>query len=303
MGNDDEFIESYISRQQIVQNRGEVALRAMTHYRVFISYARVDQRYVEELTDLLDRRRVHYAIDEKSLEWGDDIRKALLVRLTECTHYLLVLTETSAKSPWCSWEKGVADALQKKVLIFQADAAALPPFAMNVLATADLSAIERYFSQELIERAAVNKLIDELLDLPSGRGLDRFVPSAESEGRVCWDHPERLQLEDARASWLDDVRQDDSPGDLVRIELGEARAEPALVLRYRKFGFQPQQYTFSYDGDLKALVVKPRKHGSDPLAGRSVEEMLKGRTIYGWQASLDFWTETLSMLRGRLPNA
>jgi TIR domain len=184
----DEYYRNMVVSVQIEEAKREVALRTQDDYRVFISYSHLDRDTAKHITEVFDRAAIRYVIDEKALEWGDKIGDTVRTHLTACTHYLLILSEASAQSQWCSYEYGLADGQGKKVLIVLVGAVSIPSFAARVLATADLNVVEDYFRRQLIDVTAVDRFIAELLD-DGGAKLDTFRRVGEADGRTVWDSP------------------------------------------------------------------------------------------------------------------
>jgi len=306
------------------EERDKIAARLQENYAVFISYSHADKEIARSLTDMFDRRGTHYVIDEKELEWTDQIASEVRKRIEQSTHYLLILSDTSAKSQWCAFEYGVATGANKIVCIALTSAeVAVPPFAQPILATANFREVERYFSHDIIAPKAVDRFIAELLGDPDAV-LERFEPTRETtEGRRVWISPNRNAIKQRladRSPWVDYT--DSDIWELLQIELGDPASPTPLMLECVKTsgaGSRPVNYVFSYNEAVTAVIVEPPKKGSDSVgvweetpAGDdvlrdrmpTVEERLSPnvRIAYGWACSRDFWDATVQRLAERLPD-
>lgn len=86
--------------------------------RVFISYSSVDREQVKALAKALDGVPISYFLDEKEIQWGDDITEKIGRGLAECSALIVVLSPASVKSQWVPFEIGQAVGLGKRVLPF-----------------------------------------------------------------------------------------------------------------------------------------------------------------------------------------
>jgi len=320
---DDDYMRRYLASLKIEERRRELAAREQEDYSVFVSYSHADKSFVRRLTAMFDRRGIRYLIDEKELQWTHHIATEVRNRIEQSTHYLLVLSPTSVKSQWCAFEFGVATQANKSVCLLLASVdVAVPPFAQGVLATPDLAEVEAYFSRRLIDPETVDGFIAELLG-DAAAPLDRFDPTKRpGDGRRVWRSPSRDAIEQQlaeRSPWVDYTDSDSWA--VLQIELDDERsARPLLVecVNTSGTGSRPITYAFSYNDEVRATIVEPRKHGSESVGvweeapgGERVlrdrmptlEEQLKGTAeiAYGWACSRDFWDVTLERLATRLP--
>lgn len=320
----DEMMKWMILQTEMKKQKEEVARRLQEDYKVFVSYSHEDQDVVRELRAILDRSQIRYVVDEKVIGWGDPINERIEAQIEICTHYLLVFSANSTKAPWCSVEYGLARGKGKKVLLFLASRdIEVPPYYASVLATADSREVEEYFSRKLIDPAAVERFIGEILDDSTAK-LEEFRRVEEvHEGRNVWDHPNREAIEqEAKELRLYYRLIDDRPkfsDDLIRVELGDIGPGEPLVLHYHNVDYVYPPYHLRYIEDLCAVVIDPPRRGgeSSPVGvrevtkegevhfrrgGGSVEDALHGRNIEGWKTSRSFWETTLRTLRAKLPS-
>jgi hypothetical protein len=199
---------------------------------------------------------------------------------------------------------------------------AVPPFAQPIFATADFREVERYFSRDIIDPKAVDSFIAELLGDP-GAVLEQFKSTREQPAgrRVCIS-PNRDAIDERLADkspWVDYT--DTDIWELLQIELADPGSPTPLMLECVKTsgaGSRPVTYKFSYNEAATAVIVDPRKKGSESVgvweetpAGDvvlrdrmpTVEEQLSPNVpiAYGWACSRDFWDVTIRRLAERLP--
>jgi hypothetical protein len=87
-----DWVRSHIASVKLGEERDKIAARLQEDYAVFISYSHADDEIARSLTDMFDRRGIHYVIDEKELEWTDQIASEVRKRIEQSTHYLLILS-------------------------------------------------------------------------------------------------------------------------------------------------------------------------------------------------------------------
>lgn len=300
------------------EERRKVACRRQEDFAVFVSYSRTDKETAQRIVDLFNELELMYMIDEKEIGWGDDIREFMSRKVADCTHYLLIVSDASARSPWCAFELGVALGTGKEILLFRnSEDVSLPACAAHRLATTDIDVVRGYFSQDLIPSEKVEELLAEIIDDPRAALAEFNRVETPASGRIRWDAPDREAIEsqkpDPLAAYIDGRR--DAPLRLVSVELGDPFDETCLALHYASPDRRPQRYAFGYRPELKGVLVTPRKErsqtlgvrvtgddGSEKLVGRvpSFEESLESRDLHGWNASASFWKKTLEVLKARL---
>ena len=316
-----EEYQAYIRNTQIQQRQREIAHRLQEDFSVFNSYSHSDDKVAKEITDLFDRLNLNnYVIDKKELDWGDDIRKFAVDKIEQCTHYLLILSDTSAKSQWCAIEFGIAMGSKKEILFFLADDdLEVPPYAANLLATSDINLLTGYFSRDLIRCEVIESFIKEIIDDGHVELSDFEKVEVYEDGRTRWEAPNRVEIESRKreplAAYLDDSSVQHC-WSLVSIELGKSYEKEAIVLYYCNPSFQPCTYKLNYCPELGGVIVDSKKNGSDVIGVRlydengverlvrrapSPVEFLKSRDVRGWKVSRSFWGKALEVLRNQLP--
>src|SRR5688572_10490308 len=94
----DEYLRWYITEVRRRELAEQTARRLASDFLVFVSYSWADEHVVEEVTQVLERRGIRYIQDRKDNTWGDTISEWAHEGLRRSTHYLLILTKTSAVS-------------------------------------------------------------------------------------------------------------------------------------------------------------------------------------------------------------
>jgi len=158
--------EDYVKTIQHREAVREVEHRLQEDFKVFISYSHADEEFAKKITNLFDSIGIkNYVIDKKELKWGDDIREFAKQNISQCTHYLLILSEASANSKWCTLEFGIALGTKKEVLLYLTnDEIQVPSYAANVLATSNIDVVSGYFGHDLIRPEAIEKFLMEIID-------------------------------------------------------------------------------------------------------------------------------------------
>jgi hypothetical protein len=88
------------------------AMEPIQFYSCFISYSSKDIEFTKKLHHDLEREGVRCWIDREDLKIGDRIRSRIDEAIRVHDKLLLVLTESSVKSPWV--EKEVETAMEKE---------------------------------------------------------------------------------------------------------------------------------------------------------------------------------------------
>jgi hypothetical protein len=306
-----QYMDWYITQLRAREQAEETARRLATDFLVFISYSWADEAVARAVTDVLQRRGVRYVQDRKDISWGEGISDWADQEITRCTHYLLILSKTSAASHWCAYEYGVAVGGQKEMLVFVVTPELdIPAFAAGRAAVRELRDVESFFAAARIDESEVERFIEEMLSLTL-QDVAAFVPRKKGV-HSGWDAPDRSEREartEAISGHLGGVDLDGTPRTLgLDIDYEDAR----MVVDAKKHGYRTQTYEFTYVPALEAVRVIPEKDGSFPIGVQddtgdlrpgsgTVVEALSGKRIYGWPASADFWTRTLKRLSDSLP--
>lgn len=116
---------------------------------VFISYSHIDSQEAKRIADFLDKRKVPYFLDQKSIEWGGDINDEIARAIGKATHLIVIVSPASLKSGWVAYEIGRAHARGIVTLPFLVHSALeLPSFIRNVRHVSSLDEIECYFESK-----------------------------------------------------------------------------------------------------------------------------------------------------------
>jgi hypothetical protein len=312
----DQYMDWYLTELRRTEQAEETARRLASDFLVFVSYSWADTHVAQAVTTLLDDRGIRYVQDRKDVNWGDRISQWAHEEIKRSTHYLLILTGTSAASTWCAYEYGVAAALERGLLVFIAEPALdVPPFAAGHAAVRELRDVGAFFANARIDESEVARFIEEIL----ATGLDElasYVPRADGE-LPAWDAPDRREHEAVRVSVAESWAGDSGAGPerLLAIKIDES--DHRLIVEAKARHTRLRTYEFIYAPELTAVRVTPEKQGSAVIGvrdesgadgpqlrpgGRGVRDALSGKRVYGWPASADFWERSLRRLQQELPS-
>jgi len=84
----------------------------------FISYSHIDKKFVNSIIKYLTENGIEYFIDEKDIEWGEDVTEEVCKAIAKTTHLIVVISPASLKSNWVAYEVGMAEGKGIKVLPF-----------------------------------------------------------------------------------------------------------------------------------------------------------------------------------------
>lgn len=84
--------------------------------KIFISYSRQDEVFVKRLVKALKKAQLEYFFDRKDVDWGDHVIQKIQNGLSECEAIVVVISPSSLKSQWVTFEIGYAKGMGKKVL-------------------------------------------------------------------------------------------------------------------------------------------------------------------------------------------
>jgi hypothetical protein len=121
--------------------------------KVFISHSSTDKWVARQIARQIEELGVESFLDEKDIETGDSIDKAIQSNLADCDELLMLLSPASLKSSWVLIEIGGAKALDKRLvpILLHVGPNELPDVLSDGLAR-DINEIERYYD-EVGERA------------------------------------------------------------------------------------------------------------------------------------------------------
>lgn len=79
-----------------------------SHYDVFISYAKEDSDFAQNLVKALKAKNISVWYDQGELRLGDSILRRIEDGLEHSEFFLLLLSPEYFKKPWTQFERGVA---------------------------------------------------------------------------------------------------------------------------------------------------------------------------------------------------
>jgi predicted nucleotide-binding protein len=78
------------------------------HYDIFVSYAKEDSDFAQNLVDALKAKNISVWYDQGELRLGDSILRRIEDGLENSNYFLLLLSPEYFKKPWTQFERGVA---------------------------------------------------------------------------------------------------------------------------------------------------------------------------------------------------
>jgi hypothetical protein len=114
---------------------------------VFISYSSVDKRVARRILAQLKKLGIESFLDLVDMVPGDDVVKRITDGLERCSVLLLVVSETSLRSPWVNFEVGYATGLQKRVVPFITQTSLeLPGYLMRLAHMTKMTDLKEHLS-------------------------------------------------------------------------------------------------------------------------------------------------------------
>ena len=107
------------------QSAEHTPLTAADKPLLFVSHATADEPMLEEPIAILRRLGIDFFVCGDSIAGGERWWDAILDALRRCDRFVVVLSEASRQSGWCSFEIGAAVALNKPIQLISLDG--LPP--------------------------------------------------------------------------------------------------------------------------------------------------------------------------------
>lgn len=95
-----EYRTKLLSLLKSVDLEADSVMRSLKEYDVFVSYAKVDSRFVNRLYSALDKLRISIFRDKESIGWGDDWRQCIERGLTYCEFGIVVLSDNFLGRDW-----------------------------------------------------------------------------------------------------------------------------------------------------------------------------------------------------------
>jgi hypothetical protein len=96
--------------------QGEDENKAENGYEIFLSYSKKDKDEVRKIQQILDRKKISYFLDEKSIDPGVKWENSLRKNLKNCKSFWILVTPNSLKSEWVTTEWATAWALEKPIV-------------------------------------------------------------------------------------------------------------------------------------------------------------------------------------------
>lgn len=90
--------------------------------KIFISYASEDREYLEALEQALREHGIIKGedfsfIDSFNFSPGEDFRESIKKQIQSASKVVIIATDESASSKWVNYEAGMADALDKPIIV------------------------------------------------------------------------------------------------------------------------------------------------------------------------------------------
>lgn len=119
--------------------------------KVFISYSHVDKGIVEEITSFFKDNNIRYFLDEKDINWGDNIKKKINDEISkDITHELVIISPASVKSQWVAYEIGFASAKGVTILPYLIHPSIdVPSFISEYNYVIKMDDLKNFFEQEM----------------------------------------------------------------------------------------------------------------------------------------------------------
>jgi len=133
---------------------------------VFISYSKPDKEFTKRICGILDKQNINYFLDQKSMEWGENIDQVIHDAFEKATHLLVIISPASLKSQWVAYEIGIAKTKELTILpLLIHPSLELPTFISQYHYLTSLEQAKKYFSkidsklQNNVEKKVVSKFI------------------------------------------------------------------------------------------------------------------------------------------------
>lgn len=279
------------------EEQAKTAKRLLTDFLVFVSYSWSDAAAADDVTAMLESREIQYVQDREAIDGGEVIGEWVEEQLRLCSNYLLILSEESASSNWCTYEFGVAVGAGTHILVYIIDDIDVPPFAARA-AVRELRDLDSFFSKARIDVGAVDEFIAEALETD----LDRLRTSVPRPGA-------ELPTWDAANRWERAGRG----GTSAMLSVAVDRAEQRLTLEWGLHDCEERR-EFWYEPGISAVCVTPGSRDADWVGVREPNghvapapanltwrDEFRMDIVCGWEASPDFWRRTLERLLELVP--
>jgi hypothetical protein len=144
-GKNDPDLEVFITRtDQAIDQLAEA--KSGEVQKVFISYSRADEEFVNKVVHTFDECGIQYFLDRKDINWGDYITRKVQQGLSECSAMLVIISPASLQSQWVPFEIGLAIGEKKKILPLLTDPTLqVPLYLSDFLHKTDIEEVKQYF--------------------------------------------------------------------------------------------------------------------------------------------------------------
>src|ERR1051325_10963915 len=85
----------------------------MKNFEIFISHSNEDARFAFELQTMLRNNGPQAWAFEKNLSWSNEIEQTVREEISQCDHFVVVLSDAASRSLWVQRELGLALQLRK----------------------------------------------------------------------------------------------------------------------------------------------------------------------------------------------
>lgn len=117
---------------------------------VFISYAREDQRIAKRIAKKLEELNIANFLDQKSIEWGDDILDRVTTGVQESSDLIVIVSPASLKSLWVPFEVGLAIGMKRRILVLLTHPSLdIPGYLRQLNFKIGIAAVGTYYSKLL----------------------------------------------------------------------------------------------------------------------------------------------------------
>lgn len=154
--------------------------------KIFISYSSVDKMRAKQLAKALEELSIKYFLDQKDVDWGDDVTARLKLGLEECSALIVIISPASLKSQWVPFEIGHASACGIKILPFLTHPSLdLPGFLQGSHYKTKLSDVKKYLRNLGWATPPRIKMTPDETPIYFGDGWEGFSTDSEEDILFC----------------------------------------------------------------------------------------------------------------------
>ena len=130
--------------------------------KVFISYSHIDKGIVEQIISFFKDNNIRYFLDEKDINWGDNIKKKINDEISkDITHELVIISPASVKSQWVAYEIGFASAKGVTILPYLTHPSIdIPSFISEYNYVAKMDDLKDFF-EKAMEKVVYMRIVNE----------------------------------------------------------------------------------------------------------------------------------------------